>query len=247
MIFPIGDTNVQGGFKPYFSYSLIALNIGIFLLQVLTPGQLVCDFATIPLEVSEGQRLFTLFTSMFLHGGWMHLIGNMMFLWIFADNIEAVIGNKSFIIFYIAGGLFSAAAHAGIDIWTGSGGALAGCCMPCTAADGCKTAATFCAGSIPSLGASGAIAAVMGAYIVMFPKSRIKVLFFIMVFEISAIYFLGFWFAEQFFSGIGAIGPMAETSGGVAWWAHIGGFVFGLAFGFMNKDKAPVVQARANS
>ena len=92
MIFPIGDTNVEGGFKPYFSYSLIALNIGIFLLQVITPGQLVCDFATIPLEVSEGQRLFTLFTSMFLHGGWMHLIGNMMFLWIFADNIEAVIG-----------------------------------------------------------------------------------------------------------------------------------------------------------
>ena len=115
--------------------------------------------------------------------------------------------------------------------------------MPCSAADGCETAATYCAGSIPSLGASGAIAAVMGAYIVMFPKSRIKVLFFAMVFEISAIYFLGFWFAEQFFSGIGAIGPMAETGGGVAWWAHIGGFVFGLVFGFMNKDKSPVVEA----
>jgi len=237
MIFPIGDTNVKGGYKPFFSYSLIAINIIIFLLQVSTTGNLVCEFATIPYEVSEGRRLFTLFTSMFLHGGWMHLIGNMVFLWIFADNIEAVIGNRNFILFYVLGGLFSAVAHIMIELYTGSGASLAACCMPCSSGDACAGAEAICAGSIPSLGASGAISAVMGSYIVMFPKSRIKVLFFIMTFEVAAIYFLGFWFAEQLFSGVGSIGPLAGSGGGVAWWAHIGGFVFGLVFGFLNRDK----------
>ncbi len=236
MIFPIGDTNVTGGHKPYFSYSLIALNIAIFLIQVMTPGNLVCDFATIPHDVSEGSRLFTLFTSMFLHGGWMHLIGNMMFLWIFADNIEAIVGSKAFIAFYIIGGLFSAIAHVIVDLSTG-GAVTAGCCAPCATEISCVDAESLCAGFIPSLGASGAIAAVMGAYVVMFPKSRIRVLFFLITFEIAAIYFLGFWFLEQLFSGVGAIGPMAGTGGGVAWWAHIGGFVFGLVFGYLNKGK----------
>jgi len=237
MIFPIGDTNVRGGHKPFFSYSLIALNIAIFLIQVTTSGNLVCEFATIPYETLEGKRLFTLFTSMFLHGGWMHLIGNMMFLWIFADNIEAIIGNRNFIIFYFLGGLFSAFVHIMIEFYTGFGANLSVCCMPCTSSGGCAGAASICTGSIPSLGASGAISAVMGSYIVMFPNSRIKVLFFIMTFEVAAVYFLGFWFAEQLFSGLGSIGPLAGNGGGVAWWAHIGGFVFGLAFGFLNKEK----------
>ena len=131
MIFPIGDTNVKGGYKPFFSYSLIVINVLIFLVQLSTAGNLVCEFATIPQEVSEGRRLFTLFTSMFLHGGWMHLIGNMMFLWIFADNIEAIIGNRNFIIFYILGGLFSSVAHIMIELYTGSGASLTACCMPC--------------------------------------------------------------------------------------------------------------------
>ena len=237
MIFPIGDTNVKGGYKPLFSYSLIALNIVIFFIQITTPGNLICDYASIPRDIVEGQRMFTLFTSMFLHGGWMHLVGNMLFLWIFADNIEAIIGNKNFIIFYIIGGLFSAVAHIAIDIYSGAGVSTTQCCMPCGSQVVCQHADALCAGSIPALGASGAISAVMGAYIVMFPKSRIKVLFFIMTFEVAAVYFLGFWFAEQLFSGVGSIGPLAGTGGGVAWWAHIGGFIFGLIFGILNREK----------
>ncbi len=236
MIFPIGDTNVKGGYKPLFSYGLIAINIVIFLFQVMTPGNLVCEFATIPGDVMDGNNLFTLFTSMFLHGGWMHLIGNMMFLWIFADNIEAIVGNKRFIIFYLLGGLFSAGVHIFFELYTG-GSVTDNCCMPCTQGMDCANIAQMCTGYIPSLGASGAISAVMGAYLVMFPKSKIKMLFFVMTFEISAIYFLGLWFAEQLISGVGSIGMFAGTSGGVAWWAHIGGFVFGLAFGYLCKNQ----------
>ncbi len=239
MIFPIGDTNVKGGYKPLFSYSLIVINVLIFLLQLSVPGNLVCEFATIPNDIVGGRHLFTLFTSMFMHGGWMHLIGNMMFIWIFADNIEAVNGNIKFIVFYLLGGLVASAVHIFFEMYTGAGSALADCCVPCASTFGCEGATQMCAGSVPSLGASGAISAVMGAYVVMFPKSRIKMLFFVMTFELSAIYFLGFWFLEQLISGVGSIGPMAGTTGGVAWWAHIGGFVFGVAYGMLTKKNRP--------
>ena len=237
MIFPIGDTNVKGGYKPLFSYSLIAINIIIFLIQLSVPGNLVCEFATIPQDIVHGNKLFTLITSMFMHGGWMHLIGNMMFIWIFADNIEAVNGNIKFIIFYILGGIFASMVHIFFDIYT-SGGITTACCIPCASTMGCEGATQMCSGYVPSLGASGAISAVMGAYIVMFPKSRIKMLFFLMTFELSAIYFLGLWFAEQLISGVGSIGPLSGSGGGVAWWAHIGGFVFGVAYGLLNKRKS---------
>lgn len=243
MIFPIGDTNVQGGYKPLFSYSFIAINILIFLLQISVPGNLVCDFATIPDSVASGDKLYTLITSMFMHGGWMHLIGNMMFLWIFADNIEAVVGNKNFLIFYLVGGVLSALIHVGIDLVT-AGDMIAGCCNPCGGV-ACDTAGALCPGSVPSLGASGAIAAVMGAYIVMFPKSQIKMFFFFSTIRISAYVFLGFWFLEQFISGVGSLGPVA--SGGVAWWAHIGGFVVGLLFGWQNRHHMAYVDHRQSA
>jgi membrane associated rhomboid family serine protease len=140
---------------------------------------------------------------MFLHGSWMHLLGNMLYLWIFADNIEAVIGNFRFLMFYLAGGL------------------IAGIMQVAIAPDS----------AIPCIGASGAISAVMGAYIVMFPKSRIRMLFliFFFIFYIPAWVFLGYWFIQQIGSGLGVLG--ADT-GGIAWWAHIGGFVFGLVSGY---------------
>ena len=163
----------------------------------------------------------------------MHLAGNMLFLWIFADNIEAKIGSFKFIVFYILGGLAASFAHISFD---GGGGSLANCCIPCESASilcGVE-GITPCNGYIPSLGASGAISAVMGAYLVMFPKSQIKVLviFLFRSIFISAWLFLVFWFGQQLISGIGSTFYTNDaTSSGVAWWAHIGGFVIGLLGG----------------
>jgi len=210
MVFPIGDTQVKGGYKPIFAYSFIAINVLIFFYEVsLGKGINVFlhTYGSIPSEIMAGQDLYTLFTCMFLHGGWMHLIGNMMFLWVFGDNIEATIGSFKFVIFYLLGGLAASFTHIFFD-----------------------------AGSnIPSVGASGAIAAILGAYLVMFPKSIIQVWALFMRFKMPALAFLGLWFAQQLVAGFGEIGSTADTVG-VAWWAHIGGFVFGLVAGFLFKD-----------
>ncbi len=216
MIFPIGDDNIIGGHKPYVSYGLIIINVIIFIYTISLGQQygsvFLNKFGTIPFEIASGDDLFTLITSMFLHGGWMHLIGNMLFLWIFADNIEAVLGSYYFLIFYLIGGLFASGVHILTD-WDSA---------------------------IPTVGASGAISAVMGTYLIMFPKSRIKIIFllFFKTFHVPAIAFLGLWFAQQLFSGIGNIAPQsAEDAGGVAWWAHIGGFIYGLILGWLFKRK----------
>ena len=216
MIFPIGDENVQGGAKPIFSYTFIAINVLVFLFQVTLGqagiNQFLTTYGTIPLEIMNGQDYFTLMTSMFLHGGWMHIIGNMLFLWVFADNIEAVIGNIPFLGFYIIGGLAASAAHIFFNTTS----------------------------TIPSVGASGAISAVLGAYLVMFPASKIKVLviYFFKSFTMPAIFFLGLWGIQQFISGFMSLGPATADTAGVAWWAHIGGFVFGVLFGLLFRRQA---------
>lgn len=203
MIFPIGDDNIVGGHKPIVSYSLIVINVAVFMYELsLGTGveAFITDYGMMPAKIFSGQDYHTLLTSIFLHGSWMHLIGNMLFLWIFADNIEAIIGSTRFIIFYLLGGLIASLAHIAFDP-----GSL-----------------------VPTVGASGAISAVMGTYIVMFPRSRIKLIFIIFLtrFNVPAVFFLGFWFIQQLMSGIGTVGQ--EQMGGVAWWAHIGGFVYGL-------------------
>ena len=209
MIFPIGDDQVKGGARPVVSYTLILLNFLVFFFQIsLTPDklqQLVFEYGTTPNAILQGQDLMTLFTSMFLHGGWMHLMGNMLFLWIFADNIEAVVGSGLFLLFYLAGGMVASGVHVLVN--PGS--------------------------TVPSIGASGAISAVMGAYLVMFPVSRIKVLILIFFrsIYIPAMVFLGFWIIQQLVSGYYSMGVAAEETG-VAWWAHIGGFAFGLLCGW---------------
>ncbi len=214
MFFPVGDTQVKGGYKPYVSYTFIALNVAIFLLEVSLGvedcANFLTTYGTIPSEIVAGDDWFTLMTSMFLHGGWMHLIGNMLFLWVFADNIEATIGSVPFLIFYILGGLAASGAHIFFNLGS----------------------------TIPSVGASGAIAAVMGAYLVMFPKSKVKVLVLILFrnFEIPAIVFLGLWFGQQLLSGVGEISIKTADTAGIAWWAHIGGFVFGLIAGWWMRD-----------
>ena len=213
MIFPIGDDQIKGGYKPIFSYMFIGLNILLFLYEMFlqSNGQLtgfIQHFGAIPVNILNGEDYYTLFTNMFLHGGWMHLIGNMLFLWIFADNIEASIGNVKFLLFYLAGGIAASLIHVALNTHS----------------------------QIPSIGASGAISAVMGSYLIMFPKSRVKVLviYFFQSFYLSALIFLGFWIAFQLYSGISSMGGDQNT-GGVAHWAHIGGFAFGLLYGVYAK------------
>jgi membrane associated rhomboid family serine protease len=214
MLFPIGDDNIKGGHAPIFSYLFLGLNIVVFFLQVSAPeamqASVVETWGAVPVEIAQGIDLQTLLTSIFMHGSWLHLLGNMLYLWIFADNIEAIVGNFRFLIFYLLGGLIAALTQVAID--------------PTSA--------------VPMVGASGAIAAVMGAYIVMFPGSRVKMFFllFFIVFYVPSWVFLGLWFVQQAMSGVGALG-MSSEGGGVAWWAHIGGFVFGLLAGYYYRGK----------
>jgi membrane associated rhomboid family serine protease len=218
MFFPIGDTNVERGSKPIFSYSFIIINILVFFYQVSLGSQLgsnfVYQYGNLPVELLHRQDLYTLVTSTFLHGGWMHLLGNMLFLWVFADNIEATIGSFKFVLFYISGGVIASLAHALLNT----------------------------SSSIPCVGASGSIAACLGAYLIIFPKSQIKMLFliFFTTFNVRAIFFLGFWIVQQFISGFGSLGVRAENSG-VAYWAHIGGFLFGLTCGYMWRNKVRTI------
>jgi membrane associated rhomboid family serine protease len=208
MIFPIGDDQVKRGCFPYLSYGFIAINVAAFVYKMsLNPEQqdaLDLYFGSIPSEITRGQDLFTLATSMFMHGDWWHLIGNMLFLWVFADNIEATVGHIRFLLFYAIGGLAAVAGHIYFN-WNSD---------------------------VPMVGASGAISAVMGAYLVMFPTSRIKMLFLVFPFRITAWIFLGLWIVQQWTYGTSSIASETGVGGGVAWWAHIGGFAFGLLAGF---------------
>jgi len=214
MIFPIGDDQVRGGAFPFFSYLFIAINILVFFYQssmvIDDLEKFIFEYGSIPVETMRGEDYFTLLTSMFLHGGWMHLIGNMLFLWVFADNIEQIIGNVHFLLFYLLGGFAAHGAHIFFNMES----------------------------SIPTVGASGAIAAVLGAYLVMFPSSKIKilVLIFFRSFRVPALLFLGFWIIQQLISGFASLGPETADTAGVAWWAHIGGFAFGVVAGFIYKS-----------
>lgn len=218
MLFPIGDDQIKGGHFPLFSYAFILFNIVIFWYQFTLPVEqieaFVFEYGSIPAETMRGEDWHTLFTSMFLHGGIMHLVGNMLFLWVFADNIEASVGNFKFLVFYLLGGLVAHAAHIYFN--------------PNSV--------------IPTVGASGAISAVMGAYLVMFPSSRVKMLFIVFVFRIPAILFLGFWIVQQWLSGMAALETATTETTGVAWWAHIGGFVFGVLAGFYFRNSGGLHQ-----
>ncbi len=219
MIFPIGDDNVKGGSYPIFSYFFILLNLLVFGYEVSLPEEglsaFISNFGATPVEIAINHANFqSLISSMFLHSGWMHLIGNMLFLWVFADNIEAVIGNFRFLIFYMLGGIFAGLTQIMVAPYS----------------------------DIPCVGASGAISAVLGAYLVMFPASKVKIWAFIFfTYRIPALLFLGFWGIQQLVSGFGSLSQVTGESGGVAFWAHIGGFVFGVFTGiyFRVKLKTP--------
>ena len=183
MIFPIGDTQVKGGYFPIVTYTFIAINVLVFLYQssFANPMVPICEYGSIPNDIVNGESYITLLTSTFMHGGWMHLIGNMLFLWVFGDNIEATVGNIPFIGFYLRGALAASGLH--IMLGNGVGLDLSTCCNLCS---GCTEASNLCPGSIPSVGASGAISAILGAYLVMFPKSKVKTLVFYFFIQVPA-------------------------------------------------------------
>lgn len=198
---PIGDDDRARRTTPLVTYGLIALNVLFFLVELSSSDAFVLKWSFVPSRflADPSRDLLTLFTSMFLHAGWVHLLGNMLYLWIFGDNVEDRFGHSRFLIFYLMCGL--AATFAQLAFSTHS--------------------------SIPNLGASGAIAGVLGAYVLMFPEERIRVFVLGMIVPMSALIVIGFWIVLQLFSGFAAVTASAQT-GGVAYLAHIGGFAAGL-------------------
>ena len=208
-MFPLRDTQPSYS-KPVVTVLLIVVNILVFLFEIsLEPfarNEFIATYGLVPDQFS----LLSVLTSMFLHGGWMHVLGNMWFLWIFGDNIEDILGHAKFLLFYLLCGFAAAGAQ-----YLGDPGSR-----------------------VPMVGASGAIAGVMGAYLIKFPHSRIHTLVFIFFFittvEVPAWLMLIFWFFIQFFNGVGTIGySHASQGGGVAFLAHVGGFLAGIALIFL--------------
>jgi membrane associated rhomboid family serine protease len=212
-MFPIGDDREAGGGAPLVVIALVILNVLAFLFELSQPSEgalqsFIQAWGVVPHEYAVRQDLpphiplpfwSTLFTSMFLHAGWLHLGGNMLYLWIFGDNLERVMGSARFLLFYLICGI-----AAGLAQILASG-----------------------ASNIPSLGASGAISGVLGGYLVLFPRNRVRVLTRGGIMSVPAVLVLGLWIVIQVISGLGTFGNTAE-SGGVAFMAHIGGFVAGL-------------------
>jgi membrane associated rhomboid family serine protease len=221
-VVPLRDNNPTQ-ITPYVNYTLIVINILVFLYELsLNPQALERFFRTyaiVPRDLtasfSSGDmsqivpQLLTLVTSQFLHGGFLHLGGNMLFLWIFGNNIEEKLGRFKYLIFYLTCGIL-----AGFAQWFFS-----------------------TQSNVPALGASGALAGVLGAYIIRFPKAQILTLipfgFFLHTVRVPAFLFLGFWFVQQAFYGVASLNAPSNvgTGGGVAYWAHAGGFVFGVFLG----------------
>lgn len=204
-MFPIRDHNPSGRI-PYVTYALMAINIVVFLSYwpLMDDPRAInlffYDWAMVPVLVTMEGSYDTIFTSMFLHGGFLHLAGNMLFLWIFGDNMEDEMGHVGYLVFYLAAGLGAGLAHVFSAPYS----------------------------EVPTVGASGAIAGVMGGYLLLFPKAKVDILliiiFYVRILPIPAWIMLGLWFGMQLFNGVGT----DPTGGGVAYWAHAGGFVIGM-------------------
>ena len=203
---PIGDDDSGRRTVPLVTYALIVLNVLFFLVELSGGDAFIMKWAFVPSRFLANPigDFLTLFTSMFMHAGWLHLGGNMLYLWIFGDNVEDRFGHMKFAILYLLCGL--GATFAQLMFSLGS--------------------------NVPNLGASGAIAGVLGSYILMFPQGRVRVLQGQQVIQVSALVVIGIWIVLQLFSGIGSIAATADT-GGVAYMAHIGGFIAGFVLTFL--------------
>jgi membrane associated rhomboid family serine protease len=203
---------------PFINYFIIGLNVLVFLFELSIGAEgrralnaFVFEFGVVPVRIERalagvGQytlatTLPTILTSMFLHGGWLHIIGNMWFLWIFGDNIEDHLGHFRYLLFYLACGVAAAITHIIFNLSSNE----------------------------PTVGASGAIAGVMGAYVILYPRARVLTLVFFFLWWIPAWVFLGYWFLIQFLSGAAlSVAETSRSTGGIAFWAHVGGFVAGI-------------------
>jgi membrane associated rhomboid family serine protease len=199
-LIPLSDVSRRPTRLPVVTASIIVVNVIVFLLELMRGDAFVMQWSAIPAQIISGHHWITVFTAMFMHGSWSHIIGNMIFLWAFGPEIEDAMGRGRYLVFYLAGGLVAMLAQIAADAHS----------------------------TVPNLGASGAIAAVMGAFIVTYPRDRIKSVLFILVFFritfIPAALLIGFWFLTQLVHA-GAIAQV--QTGGVAYLAHVGGFVFG--------------------
>jgi membrane associated rhomboid family serine protease len=207
MFIPTRDSTLRLS-PPIITVSLIVINCVIFIYQTTLPADMVTgwfkSYGLVPNRLFSGEpgAWFTFITTLFLHGGLLHLVGNMLYLWIFGDNIEATLGHAKFLLFYLSGGLLAGLTQVLIEPES----------------------------AIPMVGASGAISGILGAYLIRYPRARVKIFFWFFViarhFWVPAGYLLGIWFLIQISNGLGSLG--FQSQGGVAWFAHIGGFIAGI-------------------
>jgi rhomboid family protein len=197
---PLGDASRRPLHFPIITTLLISANVFVFLLELAGGNAFIIRWSLVPADIMAGRNWITILTALFMHAGWAHILGNMLFFWVFGPQIEDVMGPLRFLTFYLLGGLVATAAQILIDPTS----------------------------TVPNLGASGAIAGVMGAFLITYPRDRIRTILFLFIFVqvtlIPAILLVGFWFLVQLFSEVGAL---AQVQGGVAYMAHIGGFTFG--------------------
>ncbi len=205
---PLGDDNSTRRTFPVVTYGLIVLNVLIFLLELGSGDAFIEKWSFVPARfaANPGSEFITIFSSMFMHAGWIHLLGNMLYLFIFGDNVEDRLGHFRYLLFYLLCGIAASLAQYMFSIGS----------------------------SIPNLGASGAIAGVLGAYLVMFPGERVRVLVGYAVVQMSAVVVIGFWIILQVVSSVSTITASSQTgSGGVAYMAHVGGFAAGILLTFL--------------
>jgi membrane associated rhomboid family serine protease len=213
---PLTDVTRRPTHFPIVTLSIIIINFIVFMLELVNGDAFVAKWSLVPAEISQGHHLYTILTAMFMHASWSHIIGNMVFLWAFGPEIEDSMGPTRYGIFYLLGGVAAAAAQVAFDPHS----------------------------TVPNLGASGAIAAVMGAFLVTFPRDQIMSLLVIFVFVrvtyISAVALIGIWFLYQLWNA-GTVA--ASQTGGVAYLAHVGGFIFGSVFARLFEDPRRVPRA----
>jgi membrane associated rhomboid family serine protease len=209
---PLRDISRRPVHRPAVTVAIIVVNVVVFVLELLGGEPFVRQWALIPAHIASGQGWVTILTAMFMHGGWMHIIGNMVFLWAFGPEIEDAMGRLRYLAFYLLGGAVAFLAQV----------------------------AAMSNSTVPNLGASGAIAAVMGAFLITYPRDRIRTLlllgWFITVTVLPAAVLIGIWFLIQLFSQVGSV-VAAQSGGGVAYMAHVGGFIFGAVTARLFEDR----------
>ena len=206
-MFPLSDVTRRPLTTPVITVAIIAINVVIFFFELSQSDAFVIAWAVKPADIAAGQHWSTLITAMFMHGGFIHIIGNMVFLWVFGPEMEDALGHVRYVVFYLAGGMVAWIVQIVADP----------------------------ASTVPNLGASGAIAAVMGAFLVTYPRDRIRTVLifgiFVTVRIIPAIFLIGFWFLMQLLGAGTAVGAASDQAGGVAYMAHVGGLIFGAVTG----------------